>query len=200
MVEMAQLALFPELNADPAGLRYQPEFVSEATEKELVSLISELPLKPFQFGAYEGKRRVASFGFRYDYTLGKLQEASPIPDWLTSIIGSVEKFGGLRGGSVRQILCTEYDAGVGIGWHRDRPHFDEVFGLSLASSCKFRFRRADGDKWRRFTLSAEPRSLYLMSGESRQVWEHSIPAVEQRRYSVTFRTMRADATEAGRER
>jgi alkylated DNA repair dioxygenase AlkB len=109
----------------------------------------------------------------------------------------VEKFGGLRGGSVRQILCTEYDAGVGIGWHRDRPHFDQVFGLSLASSCKFRFRRTEGDKWQRFTLSAEPRSLYLMSGESRQVWEHSIPAVEQRRYSITFRTLKADATETG---
>jgi alkylated DNA repair dioxygenase AlkB len=197
---MAQLALFPELNADPAGWRYQPEFVSKATEQELISRISKLPLKPFQFGAYEGKRRVASFGFRYDYTLRKLQEPSPIPDWLTSIIGSVEKFGGLRGGSICQILCTEYEAGVGIGWHRDKPHFDEVFGLSLASSCKFRFRRADGDKWQRFTLSAEPRSLYLMSGESRQVWEHSIPAVEQRRYSITFRTMKADAIEAGRGR
>jgi alkylated DNA repair dioxygenase AlkB len=194
---MTQLALFPEQNAGPAGLRYQPEFVSKATEQELVSRIAELALKPFQFGAYEGKRRVASFGFRYDYSLRKLQEASPIPDWLTSVIRSVEKFGGLRGGSVRQILCTEYDAGVGIGWHRDRPHFDQVFGLSLASSCKFRFRRTEGDKWQRFTLSAEPRSLYLMSGESRQLWEHSIPAVEQRRYSITFRTLKADATETG---
>jgi alkylated DNA repair dioxygenase AlkB len=194
---MTQLALFPELNAGPARLRYQSEFISKATEQELVSRIAELPLKPFQFGAYEGKRRVASFGFRYDYTLRKLQDASPIPDWLTSIIGSVEEFGGPEGGSVRQILCTEYDAGVGIGWHRDRPHFDQVFGLSLASSCKFRFRRADGDKWQRFTLSAEPRSLYLMSGELRQLWEHSIPAVERQRYSITFRTMKADATETG---
>jgi alkylated DNA repair dioxygenase AlkB len=195
---MAQLALFPDQNAGPAGLRYQPEFVSKATEQELVSRISELPLKPFQFGAYEGKRRVASFGFRYDYTLRKLQEAGPIPDWLTSIIGSVEKFGDLRAGSVRQILCTEYDAGVGIGWHRDKPHFDEVFGLSLASSCKFRFRRPNGDRWQRFTLSAEPRSLYLMSGESRQVWVHSIPAVEQRRYSITFRTVKANRSEERR--
>jgi alkylated DNA repair dioxygenase AlkB len=200
MSDMAQLALFPEQNANPEGLRYQPEFVSKAVEQELVARISELPLKPFQFGAYEGKRRVAAFGFRYDDTLRKLQEAEAIPGWLRQVIGAVEKFGGLAGGSVRQILCTEYDAGVGIGWHRDRPHFDEVFGLSLASSCKFRFRRAAGDKWQRFTLSAEPRSLYLMSGESRQVWEHSIPAVEQRRYSITFRTVRADATGTNRRR
>jgi alkylated DNA repair dioxygenase AlkB len=197
---MAQLALFPDQSAGPAGLRYQPEFVSEAAERELVSRVSKLPLQPFQFGAYEGKRRVASFGFRYDYGLRKLQDADPIPAWLASIIGSVETFGDLPAGSVRQILCTEYDAGVGIGWHRDKPHFDKIFGLSLGAPCKFRFRRAAGDKWQRFTLSAEPRSLYMMSGESRQAWEHSIPGVEQRRYSITFRTMRADAAETGPRR
>jgi hypothetical protein len=30
-----------------------------------------------------------------------------------------------------------------------------------------------------------------MDGESRSSWEHSIPPVEQQRYSITFRTMRA---------
>jgi alkylated DNA repair dioxygenase AlkB len=189
---MTQLALFPDSRGGPTGLRYQPEFISEAAENEIVSIISQLPLQPFQFGAFEGKRRVASFGFRYDYEQRKLREADPIPAWLTPIIASVEKFGELPAGSVRQILCTEYDVGVGIGWHRDKPHFDKVFGLSLGASCKFRFRRAVGDKWERFTLAAEPRSLYMMSGESRHVWEHSIPAVEQRRYSITFRTMRAE--------
>ena len=193
---MAQLALFAERNADPEGLRYEPEFVSRATEAELIARLQELPLQPFQFGAYEGKRRVASFGFRYDYSLRKLQEADPIPGWLTSIIGSVESFGDLPGGSVRQILCTEYDAGVGIGWHRDKPHFDKIFGLSLGASCKFRFRRAAGDKWERYTLTAEPRSLYMMSGESRQIWEHSIPAVEERRCSITFRTMRPEGPQS----
>ena len=67
----------------------------------------------------------------------------------------------------------------------------EQFALfaNLGSACKFRFRRPAGEKWERFTLNAEPRSLYLMSGASRQVWEHSIPAVEAPRYSITFRTM-----------
>jgi putative chromate ion transporter len=90
---------------------------------------------------------------------------------------------------VRQVLCTEYGVGVGIGWHRDKPHFDRIFGLSLGSACKFRFRRTAGKAWDRFTLDAEPRSLYMMSGASRHVWEHSIPAVEAPRYSITFRTM-----------
>jgi alkylated DNA repair dioxygenase AlkB len=187
---MAQLALFAEPNAGPEGLRYQPEFVSRTTEAELIGHILELPLRPFQFGAYEGKRRVASFGFRYDYTAKRLQEAEPLPAWLISVVNSVEKFADLPPGSVRQVLCTEYDVGVGIGWHRDKPHFDQIFGLSLGASCKFRFRRPDGDKWQRFTLTAEPRSLYMMHGESRQIWQHSIPGVEQRRYSITFLTTR----------
>jgi alkylated DNA repair dioxygenase AlkB len=185
-----QLALFDDQIADPKGLRYTREFVSPATEQELIARIAELPLKPFQFGAFEGHRRVKSFGFRYDYSLQRLQPSEPIPEWLAAIAREVERFGELPQGSVRQILCTDYDVGVGIGWHRDKPHFDKVFGLSLGSACKLRFRRRQGDKWERFALPAEPRSLYLMDGEARTRWEHSIPAVEQRRWSITFRTMR----------
>jgi alkylated DNA repair dioxygenase AlkB len=193
-----QLGLFPGTtdapeDLPPEGLQYAADFISPAIERELIGQISALPLQPFQFGAYEGKRRVASFGFRYDYTLKRLQQAEPIPPWLGPLIGTVEAFGG-PSTRIQQVLCTEYDTGVGIGWHRDKPHFDRIFGLSLGAPCKFRFRKADGDKWQRYTLDAMPRSLYGMSGESRMIWEHSIPGVEAPRYSITFRTM------AGRKR
>jgi alkylated DNA repair dioxygenase AlkB len=187
-----QLALFDDQAAGPAGLRYQPEFVSAAGERELIAGIAALPLQPFQFGAFEGHRRVKSFGFRYDYTLQKLQSSEPIPEWLARTARAVERFGELPDGSVRQVLCTEYDVGVGIGWHRDGPHFDKVFGISLGGACRFRFRRRRRDKWERFALHAEPRSIYLMDGEARRDWEHSIPPVEQQRYSITLRTMRGD--------
>jgi alkylated DNA repair dioxygenase AlkB len=182
-----QLAFFTPSSPEPEGLRYATEFVSPETERDLIARVAALPLQPFQFGQYEGKRRVASFGFRYDYGLRRLQDADPIPQWLRPIIRHVETFGG-PSTEIAQVLCTEYDTGVGIGWHRDKPHFGRVFGLSLGSACKFRFRRRAGDKWQRFTLDAAPRSLYMMSGDSREVWEHSIPAVEQPRYSITFRT------------
>ena len=185
-----QFSLFADRLSGPEGLRYAEEFVSPAAEKTLIGQIAVLPLQPFQFGQYEGKRRVASFGFRYDYTMRRLEEADPIPEWLGSIIEKVEAFGG-RGTRIGQVLCTEYDIGVGIGWHRDKPHFDRVFGLSLGSACKFRFRRPAYTRWERFTLEARPRSVYMMSGPSREVWEHSIPAVEAQRYSITFRTMAA---------
>ena len=88
-----------------------------------------------------------------------------------------------------RILPTPAQSSGGIGWHREKPHFDRVFGLSLGSACKFRFRRPAYTKWERFTLEARPRSIYMMTGPSREVWEHSIPAVEAQRYSITFRTM-----------
>jgi alkylated DNA repair dioxygenase AlkB len=188
--QVSQLALFEDpAFAGPDGLRYAREFVSAEAERELIARVAELPLKPFQFGAFEGHRRVKSFGFRYDYTQQKLIESEPMPDWLKAMARSVEAFGNLREASVRQVLCTEYEAGVGIGWHRDKGYFDKVFGLSLGSACKFRLRRRRGERWERFSLRAEPRSLYLMQGEARHDWEHSIPAVEELRYSITFRTM-----------
>jgi alkylated DNA repair dioxygenase AlkB len=187
-----QLTLFADnssASSAPEGLRYATNFISPEVERELIAHIAALPLQPFQFGQYQGKRRVASFGFRYDYTERRLREADFIPHWLGPLIERVEAFGGPQT-EIAQVLCTEYDSGVGIGWHRDKPQFERVFGLSLGSPCKFRFRRAAGEKWERFTLDAQPRSIYLLSGEARQVWEHSIPAVEAPRYSITLRTMR----------
>jgi alkylated DNA repair dioxygenase AlkB len=183
-----QLSLFSPATMGPRGLRYYPEIITPSMEFHLIERIRGLPLVPFQFGAYEGKRRVASFGFKYDYAERRLQEAEEVPEWLAPVIERVEAYGGPTA-KIRQVLCTEYDVGVGIGWHRDKPHFDEVFGLSLGSACKFRFRRRIGERWERFTLDAEPRSLYIMTGESRHVWEHSIPPVEEPRYSITFRSM-----------
>ena len=183
-----QLTLFERLRPEPEGLRYAADFVSPAIEQKLISAIRTLPLQPFQFGQFEGNRRVASFGFRYDYASRQLRRAEPIPDWLAETVAKVETYGGFET-RIQQVLCTEYDVGVGIGWHRDKPHFEKIFGLSLGSACKFRFRKRTGKTWERFTLDAEPRSLYMMSGASRQIWEHSIPAVEALRYSITFRTM-----------
>jgi alkylated DNA repair dioxygenase AlkB len=183
-----QFSLFAEHASGPEGLRYADDFVSAAEERDLMAEVAALPLSPFQFGQYEGKRRVASFGFSYDYTARRLVEAESIPDWLSEISRRVEAYGG-PSTHIRQVLCTEYDVGVGIGWHRDKPHFDRIFGLSLGSACKVRFRRPASKTFERFTLGAKPRSIYAMSGLARAAWEHSIPAVEAKRYSITFRTM-----------
>jgi alkylated DNA repair dioxygenase AlkB len=40
------------------------------------------------------------------------------------------------------------------------------------------------------SIELAPRSIYVLSGAARSQWQHSIPAVERLRYSITFRTVR----------
>jgi hypothetical protein len=81
------------------------------------------------------------------------------------------------------VLVTEYAPSAGIGWHKDRPQFDQVIGVSLLEPCLFRLRRKAGSTWERISFTAQLRSAYLLSGASRHGWEHSIPAVKELRYS-----------------
>lgn len=184
-----QLALFEQQNTGPEGLGYQPDFISAVEERALIAAMRELPFAPFQFGPFEGKRRVASFGFRYDYSDRRLHEAQPIPDFIREILARAESFAGVSPGSIRHVLFTEYDVGAGIGWHRDKANFGIVLGLSLGSAAPLRLRRKAGKAFDRFTLKAEPRSIYRLSGKARFEWEHSIPPVQSIRWSITFRTM-----------
>ncbi len=93
-----QLSLFAESTARPDGFRLQPDFISADEERQLVGRIDELPLKPFQFGAFEGKRRVASFGWRYNFSLQVLEQADELPAWLTPFALRVETFASLLTG------------------------------------------------------------------------------------------------------
>jgi alkylated DNA repair dioxygenase AlkB len=89
-------------------------------------------------------------------------------------------------------MITEYAPGAGIGWHRDRPQFEDVVGVSFLAPCRFRFRQRQADGWRRASFNAEPRSAYLLRGPARRDWEHSIPRLQTLRYSITFRSFRPD--------
>jgi alkylated DNA repair dioxygenase AlkB len=189
-----QLALFePDSmppQSMPAGFRYAPDLIGADEEARLVAAFDDLPFREFEFHGFLGKRRVVSFGSRYDYNGGGLQEAAPIPVFLQPLRERAAAFAGLEPGRLRTALVTEYRSGTTIGWHRDRPHYGDVIGVSLLSPCTFRMRRRNGMSWDRAFARLEPRSVYLMHGPSRDVWEHSILAVDELRYSVTFREPR----------
>jgi alkylated DNA repair dioxygenase AlkB len=70
--------------------------------------------------------------------------------------------------------------------------FEDVVALSFLAPCRLRLRRKHGTRWERWAREVAPRSLYRLSGPARHEWEHSIPPVDSRRYSVTFRTFVAD--------
>jgi alkylated DNA repair dioxygenase AlkB len=191
-----QLSLLNPGPALPPGLRYRPDLISTEEERELVGQLAALPFRAFEFQGYLGKRRVISFGWQYDFSAMQIRKAEDLPPFLLDLRERAAVFAGLAPSDLQQVLLTEYAPGAGIGWHKDKPMFAEVVGLSLLSRCVFRLRRKTGATWERSSLVLEPRSAYLLQGASRTEWEHSIPAVDSLRYSVTFRTFRSEQAPA----
>lgn len=185
-----QLRLFGSGPALPDGFKYQPDIMTPAAEQSLLQRIEDLPLREVEFHGYIAKRRVISYGWQYDFTKGTLRKTEDIPPFLLPLRELTAGFAGISADELQQVFVTEYDAGVGIGWHRDKAVFGDVIGISLLSSCHFRMRRKIGTAWERASITADARSIYLLRGPSRTEWEHSIPAVESRRYSITFRNFR----------
>lgn len=174
---MAQKSLF-NITAGPEGFKYEAEFITREEEKLLLEEFKDLRLSNYIHGEYEAKRKIKSYTKKFGY-----------PKFLIPIIARAAKFAGVRADQIEHAMVTEYSPGTQIGWHRDQPPYNQIIGISLGSSAPFRFRKEKGTKWERITVTAEPRSIYIMSGSARYVWQHSIPPVEDWRYSITMRTI-----------
>jgi alkylated DNA repair dioxygenase AlkB len=194
----SQGCLFAEPLSMPVGFAYRDELISQAQEQVLLREVETLPFKPFEFQGYLGKRRIVSFGWHYDFDAKTLGQSEPIPSFLHTLRDQAAAFANLPPSSLQQVLINEYAPGAGVGWHRDRPMFEDVIGVSLASACTLRLRQRTETGWKRASQILTPRSTYLLRGSSRRDWEHSVPPVEQLRYSVTFRNFTAGAKERNR--
>ena len=184
----AQADLFGKAEpALPPGFCYQPDIVPKDVQSDLSREIPQLPLKPFDFHGFEGKRRVISYGWTYDFDTQQVRRIEDIPPFLLAVRSIAAAFAGMAPDQLQQALITEYAPGAPIGWHRDKNVFGRIVGVSLLSACTFRLRRRAIDKWERISVIAEPGSAYVLSGPARSEWEHSIPPVDQLRYSITFR-------------
>jgi alkylated DNA repair dioxygenase AlkB len=182
--------LFDIVPGLPEGFRYETELISRGLERVLVDQFRLLPFEPFRFHGYAGNRRVVSYGFRYDFEGAGPQKAESVPGFLHPLRTAAAELADIPEHELVHVLVTEYGPGAGIGWHRDKAAYGDVVGISLCSPCRFRMRRRGSRAWERATITAEPRSGYLLSGPARTEWEHSIPALGNLRYSVTFRTLR----------
>jgi alkylated DNA repair dioxygenase AlkB len=198
--ELNQKSLFPEANVTkgllPDGFRYETEFLTASEETELASRIGRLEFQPFEFHGYFGNRRVVSFGFRYDYSRRAVLSAEEVPSWLEELRRKVAAFAERVPEDFQQVGVNEYGEGAGIGWHRDKPEFGDIVGVSLGSEATLRLRRESGGKWLRASQILEPRSVYLLRGEVREIWEHSIPPAAALPYSVMFRTLAGTTSRA----
>lgn len=189
----AQSELFPDQTPWPEGLRYAEGLLSQREEHELIASIAELPLVPAEYKDHLARRRVAHFGSRYDFAAGELLPAPAIPPLLQPLRDRVAAWAGVPAEQFGDALIACYEPGAGLGWHRDVPDFECVAGVSLAGHARLRLRpygRGSGTPRHQLELPLAPRSAYLLSGSARWGWQHSLPAVVELRYSVTFRTRR----------
>ena len=184
----AQFDLFAA-PALPPGLTYADDILSAAEEAALLARLADVPVTPFKFQGWLGKRETASFGWRYDFEDASFGPTEPIPDYLLPLRARAAAFARLAEDDLVQAMVTRYDPGAGIGWHRDRPVFGQVVGVSLGVPAILRFRRRVAGGFERVSLPIAPRSVYALTGEARTEWEHSIAEMAETRWSITFRSL-----------
>ena len=173
------------------GLRYEPELISRDEERQLVAAIETLPFGTVVFRGVEARRRVVQFGWDYEFGSRTATPADPIPAFLLPLRARVGEFTQIDPDRFEEVLVTEYQPGAAIGWHCDAPPFGVIAGVSLVSSVRLRLRPRGGGRGDTVSLELEPRSVYQLAGAARSDWEHSIPPARELRYSITFRTIRA---------
>lgn len=174
----------------PPGLEYHGEFLTRDEEAALVCAFAGLAFREAKFRQYTARRRVERFGRDYDAGAGEWVDGEPLPAWLAKLRAKVASACNVAQDAFIHALVTEYRPGTPIGWHRDKPQYGQVAGISLGSACRMRFRHCDNRQDRKAVVVLElaPRSIYVMQDDIRWRWQHSIPPAKALRYSVTFRT------------
>ena len=182
-----------------AGLALAEAFVTEREEQALIAAVDRMELSPFRFRGWFGKRLTASFGWRYDFDDASFGPTEPIPEWLLPLRERAAEFARFSPQELVQALLIRYDPGAGIGWHRDRPVFEHVIGVSLGARATMRFRRRKPGGFDRACAELPPRSIYHLRGEARHQWEHSIAEMAVTRWSITFRSLSGKGRRYGAE-
>ena len=178
----------------PDGFLYRPNFVTPEEEAALVDDVSRIEFSTFEMRGVVARRRVAFFGHSYD--AGRI--SPPLPAFLFPLRVKIARWANVAPDAFAMALINEYPPAAPIGWHRDAPQYGIVAGVSLLSSCRMRLRPyvnpgAPKEGLRRpatHEILLQQRSAYVMTGESRNAFEHQIPPVTALRYSITFRTLR----------
>jgi alkylated DNA repair dioxygenase AlkB len=178
----------------PQGCAYRQGFLTEQEEKDLLKRFESLPFHNFEFQGYTALRRIVEYGFEYDFSSRRAAATQALPGFLQSFRERAAAWASVDRDEIVESVITEYPPGAPIGWHRDVPQFEIIIGISLKSSCRMRFkpygRKGEITKAKIVSMTLEPRSAYIMRDAARWNFQHSIPAVKELRYSITFRTAR----------
>jgi alkylated DNA repair protein (DNA oxidative demethylase) len=175
---------------EPKGLVLRPEVLTVDEEARLLERLHDLGFAPIVMHGQAARRTARHYGLGYDYESRTPQPGEPVPDWLSAVRQRAADLAGEEPEELVEVLVQRYPPGATIGWHRDAPSFGTVVGVSLGGACRMRFQRGTGDRRRVWEIALDPRSGYVLAGQARQSWQHSIPPTKELRYSITFRTLR----------
>jgi alkylated DNA repair dioxygenase AlkB len=187
-------SLFDDPPALPEGFVHREEFLSTSSESRLLEFIRSIEFHDVKMHGVVARRRVVQYGWKYSFDSHRMTQGPELPEDLRGVRDDAAALAGLRAEELSEALVTEYTPGATIGWHRDAPGFDVIVGVSVLGTCRFKLRRerAEGG-WDILEVPLAPRSAYVLSGPARTEWQHSIPAVRELRYSITFRTLKGGA-------
>jgi alkylated DNA repair protein (DNA oxidative demethylase) len=175
----------------PDGLEYRPDFMTEDEESGVLAAIDAIEFREVKMRGQTARRTVRHFGYDYDYESWGLVPAEPLPSSLAWLRERCADFAEVASEELVQTLVSRYPPGATIGWHRDAPMFgSKVVGVSLLSGCRMRFQRSAAGIRRVYELELAPRSAYVLGGDARSAWQHSIAPTKSLRYSLTFRTVK----------
>ena len=175
------------------GLRYEREILTRAEEAELLRLVQGFELREMRYKEYTARRRGISFGGSYDFDKHQLRPGAAMPPALHPLRARVAAWMGMAPEDFAHMLISEYRPGTPLGWHRDVPDFEDIVGVSLQGDAVLQLRPyppASASAPASLQLLIEPRSIYMLRGEARWAWQHSIAPTEALRYSITMRTRR----------
>jgi len=184
------------------GLKILYDFINKEEEKELLDNIDK------SVWLTDLKRRVQHYGYKYDYKARRIDQSffiGEIPSWMKFLSDRLQQEK-IIDFIPDQAIINEYIDNQGIAPHIDcEPCFgDTIISISLGGQCIMNFQQeqisAEQDK---VPLLIQPKTLIVMTGESRFNWFHGIIGRKtdkfngqtykrQRRVSITFRKVILD--------
>jgi alkylated DNA repair dioxygenase AlkB len=147
------------------------------------TLVSETPWEHEQ-----SIRATAQFGYSYNFKQRRCTVGKDLPEMFFHhnmlAVEAMKLLG--RNTTFNQCLVNKYERGQSISPHIDAPVFDDAIAVICHGFGVMRFvMRTQGLD---IKVPVPDNSIYIMTGESRHLWTHSLLPVENRRISVTFRT------------
>lgn len=190
--DTVQLPVRWDDSAVPSGLHVVSGWISSEQELILMNQIDSLPWD------MTIRRRVQHYGFQFKYSELNVGD-SAVTDFPPIVKDMILSHDELKRFDFNQLTINEYVSGIGIASHCDThsAFTDTIAVVSLLNPIVMDFVSHDNAK--KVSVIIPPRSLMLMSGESRYGWRHAIasrktdlsldgtPAARERRVSLTFR-------------